>query len=118
MLQLTCARCTLLAVGYYRGSHQHAYRSQNARRAGLPPHLSALVAAMDAGSVTVQLVNTSATELQTVVLQGGGESALAYCAALCCCALGDARILRCLHARSRCVSLVQLDQAAARRLDE
>ena len=44
----------------------------------MPPHLAALVEAMDADSVTVQLVNTSSTLEQTVVLQGGayGEHAL------------------------------------------
>lgn len=54
------------------------YFDLQARRAGLPPHLAALVEAMDADSVTVQLVNTSSTLEQTVVLQGGayGEHSL------------------------------------------
>jgi hypothetical protein len=54
------------------------YFDLHARRAGLPSHLAALVEAMDADSVTVQLVNTSSTLEQTVVLQGGayGEHAL------------------------------------------
>jgi hypothetical protein len=41
------------------------------RRAGLPEDVAALVEALDAGSVTVTLINTSQTEPRTVVVQGG-----------------------------------------------
>ena len=42
-----------------------------ARRAGLPPDVSALVDSLDAGSATVTLVNTNAVEPRDLIVQAG-----------------------------------------------
>jgi len=48
------------------------YFDPERRRAGVPPDVAALVETMDAGSVTIRLVNLSPNAARTLVVQGGG----------------------------------------------
>ncbi|WP_129664030.1 hypothetical protein [Phytoactinopolyspora endophytica] len=57
------------------GGLQHAklrYYDGTRRRPGLPPHVSALVSAVSADAVTLELVNTSDSEDGNIIVQAGG----------------------------------------------
>ena len=59
----------------HRGSVLHCrlrYFDAVQRRAGIPPDVAALVEKMDAGSVTVSLVNTNPLKTRELIVQAGG----------------------------------------------
>jgi hypothetical protein len=70
LLQLTCGGPQVI----YHGGLLHVrlrYYDAEARRPGLPPDVGALVKALDAESVTVELVNLSTFNQRTLTLQAG-----------------------------------------------
>lgn len=70
LLQLTCGGPQVI----YHGGLLHVrlrYFDAEARRPGLPPDVGALVTALDAERVTVELANISPTHGRRLVLQGG-----------------------------------------------
>jgi hypothetical protein len=76
LLQLTCGGPQII----YHGGLLHVrlrYFDSQARRPGLPENVSALVSHLDAGSTTVELVNSSPLHTRTVTVQAGafGEHA-------------------------------------------
>ncbi len=70
LVQLACGGPQII----YHGGLLHVrlrYFDAEARRPGLPPDVAALVHGLDAGSVTVTLVNTSPLRDRRIVLQAG-----------------------------------------------
>jgi hypothetical protein len=70
LVQLTCGGPQII----YHGGLLHVrlrYFDADARRPGLPPDVGALVDALDASSVTVNLVNTSPLRPRRLIIQAG-----------------------------------------------
>jgi hypothetical protein len=70
LLQLTCGGPQVI----YHGGLLHTrlrYFDAQQRRPGLPPDVAALVDSMDAESVTVELVNASAFQPRSLIVQAG-----------------------------------------------